>query len=91
MSEETAGTAPKEKRARKVTFVCIQDGEVKLVRHETNACSINEAWREAAPADSDTKLVGAVPGHVDFMKNHIRKPTYKEMESMLSQQNATAQ
>ena len=88
----TSSTAKKPKRSRKITFVYIQNGEVKLGQHLTNACSISTAWNEAVPripvADGEDtiKLVGAVPGHVNFMKDHIRKPTYKEMESMLAAQ-----
>lgn len=85
------GTAKKSKRARKITFVFIKSGEVKLKQCSTNACSVEEAWREvsvkipvAVGGGDVIKLVGAVPGHVDFMKEHIRKPTYKEMEAMLA-------
>lgn len=92
----TSSTTKKSKRARKITFIYIQNGDVKLFNHATSACSVAEAWNETAgriPVSgegSSPKLVGAVPGHVDFMKDHIRKPTYKEMEKMLATQAVPA-
>lgn len=75
------------KRAKKVTFVYSNDGKILLGQHATNACSISTAFDEfrAGKQDmADAMLVGAIPGHHEFMKDHIRKPTYDELQAMLA-------
>ena len=76
----------KVKRPKKVTFVMSVDGDIKIGQHETNAYSVESAFDEFKAANGgaeNVSLVGAIPGHHSFMKDHIRKPTYAELEAMV--------
>jgi hypothetical protein len=73
---------PKGPKQRVVTFVTstIEDETcvVKLVKHRTVACTLNDAWEELNMPDN-VSMDGAIQGHHEFMDNMLRKPTYDEL------------
>ena len=86
MAEETE-VKPKGKKQRIITMVAKSGEDLTLIHHRTTAFSIKAAWKEVVaknPAMAEQECFGALPGHVDWLKEKLRNPSVAEMKSMLN-------
>jgi len=79
------------KKERVITFVYSSKAEpgLHLFHHRTTLPTLGLAWDECLKSQSGIdvsliKLEGALQGHVDWLKDKLRKPTYKELEEALN-------
>ncbi len=78
------------KKKRVMTFVFTNGEEVQLGKHKTNAFSTDKAWEEFVAKhnlNDESKMVGALPGLLDWIPKGLRKPSKTEMEEMLKANN----
>jgi len=79
------------KKERVITFVYTSKAEpgIFLAHHRTTMPTLVLAWDEYIKTQKSidsslTQVVGGLQGHVDWLKEKLRKPTYKELEAALS-------
>jgi len=68
---------------KSITFVYRDaGGGISLGKHKTKNFSVDEAWKEFQEKHNlsdGEQCFGAIRGHIEYMKNKIRKPTRTEL------------